>query len=417
MKNIAGSNYRIIERKSSKFGTPGYVSRGTELFKKWDGKEQAYYDNLKREDIYKTALDLYVHDQLARPIIDLIVNAIFNRPPDFQGDKILVERASQVARDSEIDWHKLGADLEVHGDLFLRAFLGKDAKLASLPPETIKAEYASNNVLDITKYLQFPEESYEKSIPASEISHVKIHCTSNMVYGESTLRPVFWWFDVLDNLWERNWIRAAQYYGSPIVVVTGIPGNYQSTVETSLEKEGQRPGRSWMFPENVNVDTLDFTKNYPIQELVDRVYQYILAACGIPQHLIFESGSSRGVAMFSGDAFEMMINNRRHIWALGLIKALRIIFESEGIWKDDSKFRIGWTPLFQRDLKDLASVITVAMENGIFSKRTAREKLGADHSEEVERLKKQEEEEPKDEPKISVVSPPVEPAPKVTPNK
>ena len=103
MRNIAG-NYKIIERKSSRFGSVGYVTRGNELEHRWTGKPSGYYDNLKRADIYTTARDLYAHDQLARPIVNLIVNATFGKGLDFQGDDDLVKRANEVIRDSEIDW-------------------------------------------------------------------------------------------------------------------------------------------------------------------------------------------------------------------------------------------------------------------------------------------------------------------------
>ena len=399
MRNIA-NNYKIIERKSSKFGSVGYVTKGNELEIRWTGKPSGYYDNLKRGEIYTTARDLYVHDQLAHPIVNLIVNATFGKGLDFQGDDTLVKRANEIIRDSEIDWHKLGVDGEVYGDVFLRAFPGEKAKIASIPAETIVIDYDTSNIFNIKGYVQTDNELSSNPLPdgkrisVGEISHIKFNCTSNMVYGSSTLRPIFWWLDVLDNLWEANAIRAIQYYGAPIVVITGVPGDYQAAVKASLEENGQRPGKNWIFPENVKAETMDFTKNYPIQEFIDRAYQYILSACNIPQHLVYESDSSRGVAMFSGDSFEMMINTRRQTWALGIIKALKIIFEDEGIWKDDAKFKIGWAPVFQRDLKDLVNLVEKTTATKLLSKRTARERLGVDHSDELERLDLQKTEEP-----------------------
>lgn len=412
--NIAGKAYKIEERKSSQFGTPGHVSRSNELSLMWLGKPQGYYDNINRDAIYTTARDLYAHDQLARPIIDLIVNGVFNRPPDFQGDEDLVKRANQITRDSNINWHQWGVGLEIFGDAFLRKFMGRNAKIASLPPATLKIDYDKSNILDILNYIQFPDEANEESIPSDEIEHVKIHATPDMAYGMSTLRPAFWWFDVLDNLWERNWIRAAQYYGAPIVVISGVPGDSQAAVQTSIQSDGQRPGKGWVFPEGCKAETLDFTKNYPIENLIDRVYQYILACCGIPQHLVYESDSSRGVAMFSGDAFEMMIASRRQIWERSLINILKSIFIDEGMWKNDSQLNIGWAPLFQRDIKDVVKLIQMATDGNLLSKRTAREKLGVDHSEELERLKQQEKDEPD---KVPEVPNPMAPAPKAAPNK
>lgn len=414
MKNILGKNYQILERKSSKFGSVGVVDRGNELsfgFTVFNRRTKkpvsiAYYNNLKRKDIYKTALDKYVHDELARPIVNLIANAVFSEAPDFQGDEAQVKVARKVIKDSKIDWSTLGADLEVHGDVFLRSFFGTNPKIASIPPQTIDIDYDENNIIDIRSYIQHLHEMDERQISPVEMTHLRINNTTNMVYGSSTLRAIFWWLDVLDNLWERNWIRCAQYYGSPIVAITGIPSESIEGVKATLQADAQRPGRNWLFPEGVKVDTLDFARGYNIELLVDRVYQYILSACNIPQHLVYESDSSRGVAMFSGDAFEMMIKLRRKTWELGLIEAISKILVSQKTNPDDIDLKIKWAPVFSRDLKNLGDLIAKGRELKIFSLKSARERLGLDDSEEEENIEK----EPKDEltpPKVpGTVAPP-----------
>ncbi|KKL84878.1 hypothetical protein LCGC14_1960330 [marine sediment metagenome] len=403
MKNILGKNYKIRERKSSKFGTVGTVDRGTELgfsstiFNRFTGKVTSlgYYNNLKRHEIYRTALDKYVHDELARPIINLISNAIFSGGIDFQGNEEQVVRARKIIKDSMIDWSTWGADLEVHGDIFVRSFFGNNPKIASIPPQTIEIIYDENNIIDIRNYVQNIDDPSVELISPAEMTHGKINNTSNMVFGSSTLRAIFWWLDVLDNLWERNWIRCAQYYGSPIVAVTGIPSEHIDDVRAKLQAEAQRPGRNWIFPEGVEIDTLDFAKGYPIELLVDRVYQYILSACNIPQHLVYESDSSRGVAMFSGDAFEMMINSRRRTWTLIILDAIRRIFVNEGNNPDDFNLTINFPPVFTRDLKNLAKLIADGRNLKIFSLKSARERLGLDHSKEEENIAK---EKPEDDP-------------------
>jgi len=374
VENSLGKNYQISERKSSGFGSVGTTSKQSGLEKVWSAKPFAYYVDMKRKDAYVTCRDRYQYDQLARPIINMIVHAIFSRPPDFQGDEKLVKRAQKVVRDSEINWTTWGADLETYGDVF------------------IDIEYDQSNVLDIKNYIQFMEEPNSKNISPDEMSHLKINALTDLVFGSGTLRPGLYWFDVLDNLWERNALRAAQYYGYPLIAVTGIPGEHQDKVQIALQADGQRPGRIWVFPEGTKVEAPDLTKSFPISELLDRVYQYILASCSIPQHLVYESDSSRGVAMFSADGFEMMIKARREIWTLGLIRAMRQIFEDEGLWKDDSEFNINWAPVFLRDLKNVAELMKVAVENSVISKHTAREMINVDHSREEERM----EDEPED---------------------
>lgn len=425
MKNVLGKNFKILERKSSAFGQVGIVDRGNELsFAKTvvnrSGKlvTQKYYNNIKRDDIYKTALDKYLHDELARPIINLIVAAIFSDELDFQGDKSLVKRARQIVKDSDIDWSTWGSDLEVHGDMFIESFPdGKEPKIASLPAQTIDIEYDEDNIIDILSYIQNSDKDGEREISPTLMSHIKINNTTNMVFGSSTLRPCFWWLDVKDNLWERNWIRAANYYGSPIVGVTGVPPEHIASVKATLQAEGQRPGKNWVFPPDVKLETLDFTKNYPIEILVDRVYQYILSSCNIPQHLIYESDSSRGVAMFSGDAFEMMIKMRQKTWGLGIIKAIRNIFKAQGEKNADGKLIIKWAPVFTRDLKSLAELVRAGMETGLLSNKTGREMLKVDHSEEVENFKLQKKEEPDEleKAKVTALQTPVAPKPKAKP--
>jgi hypothetical protein len=412
LKNLAGSDYKIIERKSSKFGAVGYFDRGNELekgFSTKSGKTLTYYDNMKREEIYTTALNLYNHDQLARPIINLIVNAIFSHTPDFQGDEALVKRARQVFDDSDVSWQSWGVDLELFGDLFVRIFLGKKgtAKIASIPQHSIEIDFDETNVLNIRGYVQKCDGVYIRTIQPEDMVHGKLNCTSSMIYGCSTLRPSFYWFDVLDNLWDTNSLRAAQYYGAPVISVTGVPGEHQAGVKAGLEEKGMRAGRILIFPEECKVDTLDFSKGYPIHELIDRVYQYILACSGVPQHLIYETNSSRGVAMFSADGFEMMINSRRKIWDSIIRKVLKPIFIDEGLWSDSAQFSTSWAPVFMRDLKSLAGMIQTARDNFLISKQTAREKIGLDHSVEFERLKQEEIDEPDKVPEVPDAMAPV----------
>lgn len=393
----------IIERKSSDFGNITLVdtqdshTQSTSYVRVYN---HGYYDDFKRAELYNVCRSKYLYDQLARPIINLIVNGIFNTPPDFQGDKELVKVAEKIATKNNIDWHQWGVDLEVMGDIFIRVFDDAIPTVASIPAETITIDYDPENVLKINNFTQYENSQQEHDIDVEEIVHIKINVPSNVIYGSSTLRPILWWLDVLDNLFERNWIRAAQYYGSPLIYVTGVPGEHQANVKASIEGQGQRPGRVWVFPPDTKVDSLDFAKQFPIQEIIDRVYQYILSACSIPQHLIYESDSSRGVAMFSGDSFDWLVKGRQQTWGNGLHTLFKRIFERKGIWKADSEFKIGWTPTFQRDLKDLANVVAVLRGDSTISKRTAREIFGIDHSTEIKRLENEKTEEP--ETKIAI---------------
>jgi len=107
-----------------------------------------------------------------------------------------------------------------------------------------------------------------------------------------------------------------------------------------------------------------------------------------------------------------LIKSRQQVWGLALYTMFKRIFERKGVWTADSEFKIGWTPPFQRDFKDLANVVDVLISNSALSKRTAREMFGIDHSIEVERLKTQKTEEPQDQtldPKVSGVPSKVQP--------
>lgn len=391
----------IRERKSSNFGQITALDTQDTHIVDWVNSRvfnHGYYDDLSRKDLYKICRSKYLYDQLARPIINLIVNAIFNSPPDFQGDEELVKTAEKIAIKNNIFWHSWGIDFEVNGDIFLRIFDDTTPTIASIPAETLTIDYNPDNALEIRKFIQYEGDAGEIGISSQEIVHAKINVPSNVIYGSSTLRPILWWLDVLDNLFERNWIRSAQYYGAPVVVITGVPAEHQANVKSSIEGVGWRPGRTLVLPQETDAKELDFAKQFPIQEIIDRVYQYVLSACSIPQHLIYESDSSRGVAMFSGDGFDWLIRSRQLVWGNTLYALFRRIFERKGIWRADSEFKIGWTPTFQRDLKDLADVVQVLRDGGAISKRTAREMFGVDHSTELARL-----EDEKDDPKIDDV--------------
>ena len=396
MKN--SRQFIIQERKSSNFGQVSVLDTQDS-----HGLGQAvifnhgYYDDYRREDVYKVCRSKYLYDQLARPIINLIVNGIFRSPPDFQGDKELVKTAEKIVERNNIDWHTWGVDLEIMGDIFIRYFGDSTPTVASIPAETITVDFDPNNALSINGYTQYITSPNQTLIPENEIIHGKINAPSSVIYGTSTLRPVLWWLDVLDTLFEQNWIRSAQYYGAPVIVIQGVPGEHQDKIRQAIEEKKWRPGRTLILPENATAIELDFSKTFAIQEIVDRCLQYILSACNVPQHLVYESDSSRGVAMFSGDGFEWMIKNRQQNWGNILYRLFKRIFERKGIWRADSEFKIGWVPVFQRDLKDLAKVVEILRADGAISKRTAREAFGIDHSTEVERLKDAKTEEPEPE--------------------
>ena len=172
-----------------------------------------------------------------------------------------------------------------------------------------------------------------------------------------------------------------------------------------------------MFSEGVEVQSLDFAKGYPIELLIDRVYQYILSSCNIPQHLIYESDSSRGVAMFSGDAFEMMIEARRRTWTKILIEAIGKILIDEGLDSDKIDLTVNWQPVFSRDLKNLAALIKVGMENKLLSRKTGREMMMVEHSDEVDNFKTQKKEEPDEKPEGPNLPNKVAVVPKNKPNQ
>ena len=208
----ASKGFKILqERKSSNFGQIYALdTQDTHTIGfKTSSYNHGYYDDYSRVDLYKVCRSKFLYDQLARPIINLIVNGIFNHVPDFQGDDKLVKVAEKIASDNNILWHALGTDLEVMGDVFLRIFDDSLPTVASIPAETMTINYDPDNVLQIDNFTQYLNDTNEKEIPAEEIVHVKINVPSNVIYGSSTLRPVLWWLDVLDNLFERNWLRSA----------------------------------------------------------------------------------------------------------------------------------------------------------------------------------------------------------------
>jgi len=91
---------------------------------------------------------------------------------------------------------------------------------------------------------------------------------------------------------------------------------------------------------------------------------------------------------------------RRQTWSIALLDAMKKIFSTMKIGAKEFNLKVAWAPVFTRDLKSLAALISVGMEHKILSKKTARERLMVDHSDELENIKKQKVEEPDDKPLV-----------------
>lgn len=229
-------------------------------------------------------------------------------------------------------------------------------------------------------------------IPVSRCQHLKFNSTTTSQYGRSSIRHVIYWSDVLDFLFEAKWLRGADNYGQPLLAITGVPTQFQAAFKASLESEVQRAGKTWVLPPDTDIKTPSLTLDYPIGDIVGWVFRMITIATEIPITLLGSAdAASRGSAFFANPRFVLAIRPRREVWRIGLRRFFIKLMQENGIVGNDemvskSDFDIGFLPVFERDLQDIANVVTAYRQEGIMSDATALEMIGIDASEESEKL-------------------------------
>ena len=349
------------------------------------------YTSHKRKDICKRAVNAYEQNELVRAAINLIAAAIFSKgSPDIRGTKKeYVELAKKLIEKNELNFHDMGREAELCGDAFLW-FRGKkeETEIKMLNAESIDSVLDN---YDITKLSGYKLEGRDKSlISPARIQHLKINSTATSQYGRSSVRHLFYFLDVLDSLFEKNWLRGAEYYGNPLIAITGVPGPYQSEVKTQIEAEIHRAGKSWVLPPDTKVESPDLSLDYPIGDIVGWVFRMISIATEIPITLLGTAdAASRGSAFFASPRFALAIQPRREVWRIGLRNLFLKIFRASGMLRgnqlpDRKEFDIGFLPIFDKDLTDIAKLIDVYRANGIISKKSSREIVGLDSSDEDE---------------------------------
>jgi len=180
------------------------------------------------------------------------------------------------------------------------------------------------------------------------------------------------------------------------LVISGVPGPYQATVKSAIEAELHRAGKSWVLPPETEVTTPSLSLDYPIGDIVGWVFRLITIATEIPITLLGSAdAASRGSAFFANPRFDLAIRARREVWRIGLRRFFIKIFKSLGKIKEGqeptrSEFDIGFLPIFEKDLTDIADVIAIMRDRGALSKGTSAEMIGLDASEEQERMKAEE---------------------------
>jgi len=386
--------HQLKEVKRSRFGSVSFINVRDNV--QIPNRKQPIID-LDRQGVLARVQRLYYTDQMARPIINILASALLRNPPDFQGKDELVKEAQDIVEDSQWDWLEMGTEYWLFGEVFLRIF--EDDIVRALPPINTDIDVNDGDPKDVKEYIMYKGTDTQFEIDPEDVVHIKTNSVTNQLHGESDLKHIIYWFDVLDNLWERGWIRTAQYYGSPVISIEGIPANAQAAVEAEIRDNGWNPGKVLILPggnerERPQAKVLNFGEGFEMQNLVDRVHRYIVVASGIPQSLLMESDASRGVAMFSQPSFEFKIKSAQNKWSTGLKDLFVRMFKRSGKVDSETKlrdvdFKIGWLPIFAREDKDFIKSLTELVTNKVISKKTAREKLNIDNSVEEERLKKE----------------------------
>ena len=397
----------IWERKSSQFGgifKQDKFSRVREL------PDKKTFSRSGRNDTYKKAMDLYENSELIRPIINLFAAAVFsknNGTLDLRGTSAkLKELAFKIVDHNELNFHDLTRDLELSGDLFL-SFKenGDQTEIFSTNPGITSVITVNGDMRRVVGFTDDPLtddtnlDPKQVKFPITTSQHLKINSTAMSLYGRSSLSHLIYWVNVLDNLFEGNWLRGAQYYGDPLIVISGVPGPYQQAVQTQIENQSQRAGRSWILPPDTKVDVPDFTLGFPIGDIVAWVFRMISIGSEIPITLLGTADvASRGSAFFSNPRFNLAIHPRREVWRIGLRAFFIKIFKAIGVVDQNQvlsrkEFDVGFLPIFDKDLEDLADVIEIYRSQKMISKKSAREMIGLDHDDEEKFMEEEPDEE------------------------
>ena len=392
---------KVLEVKAANYGRLSSIDRYSAI-SRLPAKEG--FTTRDRHNVYRKALQLYDQNELIRPIINLISTAIFSKgAPDIRGknDK-LVKFIEAVISENDLNFHQLAVEGELAGDVFL-AFDKPNkerTEILSLDAGRTISILKDNDIRQLQGYAltqsntistTMTQDSGSVEISLDRCQHLKFNSTTTSQYGRSSIRHVIYWSDVLDFLFESKWLRGADNYGQPLLAITGVPTQFQAAFKTSLESEVQRAGKTWVLPPDTNVTSVDQTLNYPIGDIVGWVFRMITIATEIPITLLGSAdAASRGSAFFANPRFVLAINPRREVWRIGLRRFFLKLAKANGIVNDEiitkDDFNIGFFPIFDRDMTDIADVVSIYRAAGMISKETAQEWVGIDASEEAKKL-------------------------------
>lgn len=392
---------KVNEVKAAQYGRLNSIDRYSALTRLpakegWTTKDRPY--------VYRKALQLYDQNELIRPIVNLISTAIFSHgKPDIQGkDEKLVKFIEDVIDENDLNFHQLAVEGELAGDVFLAFDKPEKEKtqILSLDAGHTVSILKDNDIRQLQGYALTQATTTNTTavndvmninISKDKCQHLKFNSTTTSQYGRSSVRHVIYWLDVLDFLFESKWLRGADNYGQPLLAVTGVPTQFQSAFKASLESEVQRAGKTWILPPDTAVQAVDQTLNYPIGDIVGWVFRMITIATEIPITMLGSAdAASRGSAFFANPRFVLAVKPRREVWRIGLRRFFIKLAKANGIIGDETisckDFDIGFFPVFERDLTDIADVVAIYRNAQMMSKQTAQEWVGIDASEEEERL-------------------------------
>ena len=393
---------KISEFKSAQYGRIAVSDKflTTTTLPKLEG-----YTNLQRAEIVKKGMELYDQNELVRPIINLIATAIFpSGSPEINGKRQdLVDITNKIIDFNDLNFHELAREAEIAGDTFLWFDrLDKEkTRIYSLDARVTNSVLDGGDIRKLAGYSVQPQPtgtnklgsgSQKPQLLPSRVQHLKFNSTTTSQYGRSSLRHVIYWLNVLDELFEKNWLRGAQYYGNPLLAIIGVPGTYMDRIKTMIESQTQRAGRNWVLPPDTDVKVPSLALEYPIGEIINWVFRLISISTEIPITLLGTADAgSRGSAFFANPRLDLAIKPRREVWRIGLRRFFIKIFKANGIISDEEElarkdFDISFQPIFEKSLSDLADVVAIYRQNRMMSKKTALEMLGIDSVEELERM-------------------------------
>ena len=368
---------------------------------------------------YKKAWAYYVENQFARPITNLTASAVFGKGVQFVGDNEQVAFANELFK--QIDLFQLGVESGLDGDNYIRIYKDdEEYKLALLPPETMTKVIKDDNVADLKGYVQFRgNDTLEEDFGPKEIEHIMQNAVSNSLYGNSDLKPLFYWFDLYDSTTEEA-DKRRMFASQPIGVFTGVVMRFKATLQRMLgrtsrdvdQKEGLKrslpPGSNLLLPKGMEYNIVEPGGKFDLEVILNRIAKVVAMASETPLHwLLLAEQINRATAKEMSFPFIKKILRKQKLFGDSFIDILQRIYDEspetfpyDEEENEEREFQLEakFPPIFDYELEEIEKMVNAilkALTSEKLSGKTALDLIcnyfGLDVEEEQKRLEDEEE--------------------------